>query len=44
MNKYQKLALDHYTRLAVECCHPRFGRMLPGGVFSVVLTVNTGYE
>ena len=44
MNKYQKTALDHYARLACECCHPRFARVLPGGVFSVVLTVNTGYE
>jgi len=44
MNKYQKIALDHFTRLAVECVHPRFGRALPGGMFSVVITVNTGYE
>ncbi len=36
-------ALNRHCRLSVETMHPRFARMLPGGL-SVVLTVNSGYE
>jgi hypothetical protein len=44
MNQHQQTALTHFCRLACECCHPRFFRVRPGGVFSVAITVNTGYE
>lgn len=44
MNKHQRTALDYHCRLATETLHPRFCRLLPGGVFSVVLSVNSGYE
>jgi len=42
MTKQQRTALDHHCRLAVECAHPRFGRMR--GRYSVIVTVNSGYE
>jgi hypothetical protein len=38
-----RLALAHHCRLSVETIHPRFGRIDPAG-FSIVLTVNSGYE
>lgn len=38
-----QIALRHHCRLSIETMHPRFGRVLPLG-FSVVLTVNSGYE
>lgn len=44
MNRHQRIALDHYCLLATETIHPRFRRVRPGGLFSVVLTVNAGYE
>jgi hypothetical protein len=43
VNRHQRTALDWHCRLAVETMHPRFGRLLPGGL-SVVLTVNSGHE
>lgn len=44
MNKQQRLALEYHCRLATETVHPRFGRLRRGGLFTVVLTVNSGYE
>lgn len=44
MNKAQRLALEHHCRLAVETIHPRFVRLIRGGLYSVILTVNSGYE
>lgn len=44
MNRAQRLALEHPCRLAVETLHPRFPRLIRGGKYSVVLTVNSGYE
>lgn len=44
MNKHQGTALSHHCRLACETAHPRFGYLAPGGVASVVLSVNSGYE
>jgi hypothetical protein len=42
MNDAQKTALDFHCRLATETAHPRFGRVR--GAFTVVVTVNSGYE
>lgn len=36
-------ALTHHCRLGVETAHPRFAAVDPAG-FSVVMTVNSGYE
>lgn len=44
MNKHQRTALDFHCRLATETVHPRFARLRPGGLFSVIVTVNSGYE
>lgn len=44
MNRFQRIALDHPCRLAIETYHPQFRRLIRGGGFSVVLTVNSGYE
>ena len=44
MNRHQKTALDYHCRLATETMHPRFARLIRGGLFGVVLTVNSGYE
>lgn len=44
MNRPQRLALDWHCRLATETVHPRFARLVRGGTYSVVLTVNSGYE
>jgi len=41
---WQRTALDHHCRLAVETAHPRFSRWLNGKLVSLVLTVNSGYE
>lgn len=41
--KPPQIALAHHCRLSVETIHPRFGRIDPAG-FSVILTVNSGYE
>jgi hypothetical protein len=44
MNQHQRTALDYHCRLATETIHPRFARVRSGGLFSVLLTVNSGYE
>jgi hypothetical protein len=44
MNTHQRAALTYHCRLAVETTHPRFRRFVRGGLYSVVLTVNSGYE
>lgn len=44
MNKHQRTALDYHCRLATETIHPRFARVTPNRVGSVILTVNSGYE
>ena len=38
-----EIALRHHCRLSIETLHPRFARVDRAG-FSVVLTVNSGYE
>lgn len=42
VNSAQRLAITHPCRLAVETMHPRFRTQT--GRWSLVLTVNTGYE
>ena len=42
MNTAQRIALAHPCHLAAETVHPRYG--LRVGSWSLVLTVNTGYE
>jgi hypothetical protein len=37
------VALAHHCRLSIETMHPRFARIDPLS-FSVILTVNSGYE
>jgi hypothetical protein len=44
MNKHQRTALDFHCRLATETLHPRFARLTGGSRFSVLVTVNSGYE
>jgi hypothetical protein len=44
LTRPQRIALDHHCRLATETMHPRFARVIFGGRFSVILTVNSGYE
>lgn len=44
MTHHQRTALDYHCRLATETIHPRFARMSRGGLFSVIVTVNSGYE
>jgi hypothetical protein len=44
VNKAQRTALDYHCRLATETMHPRFARLIGGGIYTVVLTVNSGYE
>ena len=44
MTRAQRIALAHHCRLATETVHPRFNHYVRGGSFSVVLTVNSGYE
>ena len=39
-----KIAVTNHCRLATETINPRFGSMGPGGAYSTVLTVNSGYE
>ena len=43
MTEHQRVALAHQCRLAIETVHPRFIRFI-GGRYSVVLTINSGYE
>jgi hypothetical protein len=40
----RRIALRHHCRLAVETMHPRFRLLGPGAAYSVILTVNSGYE
>lgn len=40
----QRTAFEHRCYLAGETVHPRFASLLPGKRYSLVLTVNTGYE
>lgn len=42
MNAAQRTAIEHHCRLAGETMHPMFGKM--HGLYSIVLTVNSGYE
>jgi hypothetical protein len=42
MTDAQRTAIARPCRLAIECLHPRFRAR--AGVYSVVLTVNSGYE
>lgn len=42
MSSPSEVALRYHCRLSVETAHPRFGRR--EGLFTVLLTVNTGYE
>lgn len=44
MNDRHKTALTYHCRLATETAHPRFGSLVRGGKFSLVLSVNSGYE
>ena len=44
MNRSQRTALDYHCRLATETIHPRFVRLVRGASYSVILTVNSGYE
>lgn len=40
--EHRRRALQHPCRLAIETAHPRFNWMEGG--YSIVLTVNSGYE
>lgn len=42
MNAHQLTALKHHCRLGGETINPRFAYRTP--LYSVVLTVNSGYE
>jgi hypothetical protein len=44
MNDYQRLALENHCRFAFETAQPRLARVLKGGRFSTILSVNSGYE
>ena len=44
MHHAQQTALTFPCRLAIETLHPRFSHWRTNGTFSVVLTVNSGYE
>lgn len=39
-----EIALRHHCRLSVETMHPRFSSVDRSDSFTVVLTVNSGYE
>ena len=43
ISKMRLVALAHPCRLAAETLHPQFARFVRHS-FSVILTVNTGYE
>lgn len=43
MNHQQEIALTHHCRLAFETATPKFCYIV-GRRYSVVLTVNSGYE
>lgn len=42
MTPAQRIAITHPCYLAVETAHPRYGQRT--GTWSLVLTVNSGYE
>ena len=42
MNTAQQIALKHPCYLAAETLHPRFRNR--SGAWSLILTINTGYE
>lgn len=44
MTKYQKNALKHHCRFAFETVQPQFVYLTPCGYYSVVVTVNSGWE
>jgi hypothetical protein len=44
MNDQQRTALRHHCRLACETVHPRFRSVGPDKAYSVIVTVNSGYE
>jgi len=44
MNRAAEVALRHHCRLSVETMHPRFASVDRDRTFTVVLTVNSGYE
>jgi hypothetical protein len=41
---FQLAAIRHHCRLAVETTHPRFRYVGPDKAYSVIVTVNSGYE
>lgn len=44
MNERHRTALAHHCRLGGETIHPRFAWATAHEGYSVVLTVNSGYE
>ncbi len=42
--KAAETALRHHCRLSIETMHPRFAKLDKAGGFSIVVTVNSGYE
>lgn len=44
MTPSQRVAYEYRCYLGGETIHPRFASVLPGNRYSLVLTVNTGYE
>jgi len=44
MTRAQSTALQYPCRLAIETANPRFGSLVNGGLCTLVLTVNSGYE
>ena len=40
----RRVAIRHHCRLSIETMHPRFRLVADGGAYSVVLTVNSGFE
>ncbi len=43
LSSWQQTALEQHCRLASECAQPHFRHQL-APVYSLVLTVNSGYE
>lgn len=43
LSRQAETAIRYHCRLSIETMHPRFAIIDPAG-FSVVLTVNSGYE
>jgi hypothetical protein len=39
-----KIAIANHCRLASETVHPRFRSVVGDSAYSVILTVNSGYE